>query len=224
MTTKTIRILIADDHSLIRQGLKTIIEFQENLSVVCECDNGTDALANMSVLKPDVAIIDINMPGKTGLEVLKEARDSGFETKIIMLTVESDRKTLMSAIEFGADGFILKDSDAKDIIDAMHEVIKGENYIDKRLVKLLIYDLKHKDDDHNDEVLFSELTSREFDVLELISQGMTNAEIAEELFLSEKTVKNYASSVFRKLDVKDRVQAALYAIKNDIEKYRIKEK
>ncbi|MGB3368325.1 MAG: response regulator transcription factor, partial [Acidaminobacteraceae bacterium] len=178
MTTKTTRILIADDHSLIRQGLKTIIEFQETLSVVCECDNGVDAISNMKLLKPDVAIIDVNMPGKTGLEVLEEAKIAGLKSKIIMLTVESDRKTLMSAIEFGADGFILKDSDAKDILDAVYEVVKGENYIDKRLVKLLIYDLKHKVAGHNDELLFSELTNREFDVLELISRGMTNAEIA----------------------------------------------
>lgn len=220
MTIRTTRILIADDHSLIRQGLKTIIEFQDSLSVVCECDNGIDAIDNMKVLKPDLAIIDINMPGKTGLEVLKEVKESTSKTKIIMLTVESDRKTLMSAIEYGADAFILKDSDAKDIIDAVSEVIKGDNYIDKRLVKLLIYDLKHKGESEKDDLLFSELTPREFDVLQLISQGMTNAEIANELFLSEKTVKNYASSIFRKLDVNDRVQAALYAIKNDIEMHK----
>ncbi len=222
MTLKTIRILIADDHSLIRQGLKTIIEFQDDFSVVCECDNGCDAIDNIKVLNPDVAVIDVNMPGENGIRVLEESKIRGFETKIIMLTVESDKKTLMSAIELGADGFILKDSDARDIVDAIHEVYKGENYIDKRLVKLLIHDITHKNEQKNNGEFLTKLTCREIDVLKLISIGMTNSEIADELFISEKTVKNYASSIFRKLDVKDRVQAALFALKNNIEDHCIK--
>lgn len=216
MTTKTIRILIADDHSLIRQGLKTILEYQEGMKVIGEADNGDDAIENIKVLVPDVAILDVNMPKKTGLEVLKNIRENSFNTKVILLTVESDRNTLLSAIDFGVDGFILKDSDSSDIIDAISEVIKGENYIDKRLVKLLIHDLKHKDEKDEKQNAIAELTERELEVLKLISKGHTNIEIADALYLSEKTVKNYASSIFKKLDVKDRVQAALYAIKHNV--------
>ncbi len=170
-------------------------------------------------LKPDVILLDFHMPDMTGLEVLKAMKEEALSSKAIMLTVADDRKTLLECIQFGAEGYILKDSDTVDIVSAIREVFRGESYIDKRLVKLLVETFTDHSDEEEADDKFAELTERELDVLGCISEGMTNREVASTLFLSEKTVKNYASSLFRKLGVKDRVQATLYAINNNLKEY-----
>ena len=215
MNTKLKRILVADDHGLIREGLKTILGFQEGIKVVGEAINGKEAVENALALIPDVVLLDVNMPDMTGLEVLKEIKEKETSIKIIMITAAGDRETLFSALEAGADGYILKDSESVDLIQAIDEVCNGETYIDKRLLSYLINKIKRQST-HSDNKLLT-LTSRELGVLKLISQGYTNKEVSEELFLSEKTVKNYATTVFKKLEVKDRVQATLYALRNHIE-------
>ena len=222
MSTIPIRVFIADDHALIRQGLKRVIEFEADVAVVGDGENGRSSLEQIVLLKPDIILLDFHMPDMTGLEVLKALKEKGVSSKAIMLTVADDRKTLLECIQFGAEGYILKDSDTTDIISAIREVHKGESYIDKRLVKFLLETFT----DHNEEDelanKFGELTERELDVLKSISKGMTNKEVAQTLFLSEKTVKNYASSLFRKLGVKDRVQATLYAINNNLAEYMVR--
>jgi len=224
MSTVPIRVFIADDHSLIRQGIKRIIEFETDIAVVGDASNGQLALDEVMHLKPDIILLDFHMPDMTGLEVLKAMKERALLSKAIMLTVADDRKTLLECIQFGAEGYILKDSDTVDIVSAIREVYRGESYIDKRLVKLLVETFTDHGEDDETEDKFSELTERELDVLGCISEGMTNKEVASTLFLSEKTVKNYASSLFRKLGVKDRVQATLYAINNNLKDYLIKNK
>lgn len=224
MSTVPIRVFIADDHSLIRQGIKRIIEFESDIAVVGDAANGQLALDEVMHLKPDIILLDFHMPDMTGLEVLKAMKEKDLMSKAIMLTVADDRKTLLECIQFGAEGYILKDSDTVDIVSAIREVYRGESYIDKRLVKLLVETFTDHSDEDETEDKFSELTERELDVLGCISEGMTNKEVASTLFLSEKTVKNYASSLFRKLGVKDRVQATLYAINNNLKDYLLKNK
>jgi len=216
MSIVPIRVFIADDHALIRQGIKRIIEFEGDIAVVGDASNGQMTLEQVKLLKPDVILLDFHMPDMTGLEVLKDLKNTDIMTKSVMLTVADDRKTLLECIQFGAEGYILKDSDTVDIVSAIREVHRGESFIDKRLVKLLVETFTENKEEDELTHKFRDLTEREIEVLKSISEGMTNREVAQKLFLSEKTVKNYASSVFRKLGVKDRVQATLYAINNHL--------
>ncbi|MDF2614265.1 MAG: Two-component response regulator [Clostridia bacterium] len=217
MKKEDIKVFIADDHDIIRQGLKRIISFEEEISVIGEAENGEKALELLEGLKPDVVILDCNMPLKNGIEVLQSVKQKDAAIKVIMLTVENDRKTIHNAIDIGADGYMLKDSAGTEIIHAVKMVYRGEKYIDKSLISLLFMDIKDKSK-KNDSVL-DELSRREIQVLMEISRGLSNKEIADQLCLSEKTVKNYATNVFKKLNVYDRVQATIAALQNDIEDY-----
>ena len=217
MKENLIRISIADDHDIIRQGLKRIISFQEDLSIVSEAENGEIALSMLKLYETDVLLLDFNMPLLNGIEVLKIIKQQENNLKVIMLTVENDRKTLHEAIDIGADGYLLKDSAGTEIVNAIKTVFNGEKYIDKSLVSLLFSDIKS-----SNKIKISILdclTKREVEVLMEISKGLSNKEIGDVLYLSEKTVKNYATNLFRKINVDDRVQAAILAINNNIVDY-----
>lgn len=218
MNCKVIRLVIADDHALIRAGIKTILSFQDDIKIIGEAINGQEAIDHVLTLKADVIFLDVNLPDMTGLEVLKRLKEAGVHTKVVMLTADDERETLFQAIEAGADGYILKDSESTDMVQAVREVCRGETYIDKRLVRFLVNQVKRKT--ASTENKLSELTERELSVLKLIAQGMTNQEIAETLFLSEKTIKNYATTIYKKLEVNDRVKATLYALNNDIDSFQ----
>lgn len=217
MKNQVIKILIADDHDIIRHGLKRIISFEEDLEVVGEAENGEKALKLLELLSPDVVLLDFNMPLMNGIDVLTSIKQKETSAKVIMLTVENDRKTIHEAIDIGADGYMLKDSAGTDIINAIKMVYQGEKYIDKSLVSMLFMDIKVKDKRKSN--IFENLSKREIDVLINIARGLSNKEIGEELFISEKTVKNYATNLFRKLNVKDRVQATIFALESNIEEY-----
>ena len=217
MNSNLIRILVADDHNLIREGLKRILDFQDGMKLIGEAINGQDAMESIEALLPDIVLLDVNMPDISGIDVLRRMKQKEMTVKAIMLTVAGDRETLFEAIEAGAEGYILKDSETIDLVQAIKEVNEGETYIDKRLVSLLVDNFKMRKT--STENRLSELTERELEVLRLISEGYTNKEVGEKLFISEKTVKNYATNVFKKLEVKDRVQATLYAIRNHIEEF-----
>lgn len=217
MKNQVIKVVIADDHDLIRQGLKRIISFEDDLMVVGDAENGEDALKLVAEHEPDVVLLDLNMPIMNGIEALKNIKNQGNRIKVIMLTVENDRKTIHSAIDIGADGYVLKDSAGTEIVSAIRAVYKGEKYIDKSLVSLLFSDIKSKD--KKTTSILDSLTNREIEVLIKISMGLSNKEIGEELFLSEKTIKNYATNIFRKINVTDRVHATILAIGIGIEDY-----
>ncbi|KRQ86268.1 Transcriptional regulatory protein DegU [Caloramator mitchellensis] len=210
-----IKVLIADDHELIRQGLERIVSFEEDLIVIFKAKNGEEVLSYLNRDIPDVLLLDINMPKMDGIEVLRRIKKEYGELKVIMLTVESDKATIFTAIDIGADGYILKDSAAEEIVDAIRTVYSGEKYIDKSLVSLLFKDIRNKEKEKNS--IFDALSKREVEVLYYMSKGLSNKEIGDMLYLSEKTVKNYATSIFLKLNVHDRVQAAILALQNDIE-------
>lgn len=216
MKKEGIKVLIADDHDLIRQGLKTIISFQEDLLICGEVENGEKVIEAIKLTKPDVVLLDINMPIVRGIAVLRQIKEK-HDAKVIMLTIENDRKTIHKAIDIGADGYVLKDSAGTEIVNAIKTVWEGEKYIDRSLVSLLFTDIQGRGKKITG--ILDALTRRELEVLYHISKGLSNKEIGAELFLTEKTVKNYATNVFRKIDVEDRVQATIFAIENNIDDF-----
>jgi len=221
MKSKMIRIIIADDHKLIREGIKKLLHLNKGIKIVGEAANGNETLELVKFLKPDILIVDVNMPIKSGLEVLEEIKVTTSEVKVILLTIHDDEESLKKALSLGADGYILKDSNPSKISEIIDSILSGETYIDKRLVNLLV-DI-YKKDHLSEENKFHELTNREIEVLYFLSNGFTNNEIVLELFIAEKTVKNYVTSIYSKLNVSNRVKAALFAIENHIEGYLKKE-
>lgn len=219
MKNEAIRILIADDHDIIRQGLKRIISFEEDMDIAYEAENGEKALEILKHHELDVVVLDCNMPVMNGIQVLESVKEQGDKPRVIMLTVENDRKTINTAINIGADGYMLKDSAGTEIVNAIRIVHNGEKYIDKSLVSILFSNMRVKSS--KSPSILDNLSKREIEVLIKISKGLSNKEIAEQLYISEKTVKNYATNLFRKINVKDRVQATILAIENNIQEYYI---
>ncbi|NLU52333.1 MAG: response regulator transcription factor [Clostridiaceae bacterium] len=209
-----IKVVIAEDHSMIREGLKRLLEFEPDIRVVDGFADGKSLVDNYLAIKPDVVLMDINMPVLNGLEALSKIKAMDNNAKVVVLTIHHDKEYLFRALELGASGFILKDADAKVLIDAIRNVYHGRTYIQPTMTGELVTEFKRMKNGISDSSKL--LTTREIEVLKLLSKGMLNKEIANELFISEKTVKNHISNIFRKLDVQDRTQAAVYAIKNKI--------
>ncbi|MDD3839297.1 MAG: response regulator transcription factor [Clostridia bacterium] len=210
-----IRVLIADDHSLMRKGLKQILELEKDIKVIGQAVDGKEAVDMCIKCQPDVVLMDINMPVLNGIQAVKKIRESGSESKIIMLTIHENREYLLKTIKVGAEGYILKDAEVDHLIEAIRNVYRGETYIQPNLTTYLIKEFS-KSNRRTTEKDECNLTRREREVLELIAEGMNNREIADELFISEKTVKNHVSNIFRKIDVNDRTQAAIFAFKNNM--------
>lgn len=213
-----ISVLIADDHSLVREGLKKIIEFEDDMIVIGQVGNGQDAVEMSKQLKPDVILMDINMPVLNGLEAIKEIKSANISSKIIVLTIHEDREYLFKTLQMGADGYILKDAEAHILISAIRTVYKGETYIQPNMTNELIKEFNRLTKHEREKPKEDLLTEREKEVLALIAKGMLNKQIAKELYISEKTVKNHISNIFKKLNVTDRTQAAIYALKHNIVK------
>lgn len=211
-----IKILIADDHSLIRQGLKQILELEKDMIVIAQASNGREAIQLARECRPDVILMDINMPGINGLQAIKELKQERLDSRIIVLTIHEDREYLFKTLQMGAEGYVLKDAEPSVLVDAIRNVYSGQSYIQPNMTAELVKEFNRvtlHEKEKNDE---SNLTSREIEVLELIAEGMINKEIAKRLYISEKTVKNHVSNIFRKLNVSDRTQAAIYAFKHNI--------
>lgn len=214
---KKIKVAIADDHALIREGIKKLLELEENFEIVALAGDGIEALECIRNTQPDVILLDINMPNMNGIDCLKQIKTDYPETKVIMLTIHEDAEYLIETINIGAEGYVLKDADVSSLVKAIQKVVQGEVYIHPTLSGILVREYKRKDKNMED-VIGNNLTKREFEVIRLISRGYNNKEIAMELFISEKTVKNHVSNIFKKIKVTDRTQAALYAIKHNITK------
>lgn len=208
-----IRVMITDDHSMIREGLKQLLEFDGSIEVVGEASNGVECLEKLSECKPEVLLLDINMPEKNGIEVLEQMKAEDSEVKVLILTVHNEMDYLMKAVDIGVDGYILKDSESSELKKAIRTVRDGESYIQPSMIPALNNQLLNRDTDKNK---ISMLTNRELEVLVQVANGMFNKEIATNLNISERTVKNHISNIFKKIDVSDRTQAAVFAIKNNI--------
>lgn len=207
---KPIKIIIADDHKLVREGIRQLLELDGEIKVIAEADNGIQCIEKMRIQKPDVLLLDINMPNMNGLEVLQELKEAGINQKILILTIHNEVEYLLKAVEIGVDGYVLKDSNSDVLKKAIITIHQGETYIQASLAPYLKMKLNKKE-----KVKLDDLTRRETEVLKLVARGLFNKEIADTLSISEKTVKNHVSSIFKKINVSDRTQAAVYAIKNN---------
>lgn len=208
-----VRVMIADDHSMIREGLKQLLELEGDFQVIEEACDGVECLEKLSKIIPDILLLDINMPNMNGLEVLQKMKDKRMRVKVLVLTVHNEVEYLLKAVDIGINGYLLKDSESAELKKAILTVVKGEDYIQPSLIPLLNAKMI---DRNKDNVKIESLTRREMDVLKLLAVGMYNKEVAEKLSISERTVKNHVSNIFKKIGVTDRTQAAVFAIRNNL--------
>ena len=209
----SINILLADDHRMVREGLKQLLDFEKELKVIGEAGDGYECLNLTNKLKPDIVLLDLNMPNLDGLQVLEIMKQQKMDCKIIILTIHKEIDYLVKALDVGCEGYVLKDSDFDTLKNAIISVYNGDTYIEPTLTPMLNASLAERD------VLrdkLNELTKREIEVLKMIAGGALNKEIASTLNISERTVKNHVSNIFKKINVSDRTQAAVFAIKNNL--------
>lgn len=207
------KIIIADDHLMIREGLKQLLELDGNIEVVAEANDGEECLRILKEKAADVLLLDINMPKKNGIEVLQDIKKRRFPIKVLILTVHNEVEYLLKAVDIGIDGYILKDSDSDELKNAIEIVMAGNTYIQPSLIPSLN---ARRNEYSLDRDKIESLTKRELDVLLLIAAGCSNRKISDELSISERTVKNHISHIFKKIDVEDRTQAAVFTIRNNL--------
>jgi NarL family two-component system response regulator LiaR len=209
-----IRILLADDHALFRQGLRSLLEAEPDFRVIGEARDGREALRHALEARPDIILMDIQMPGLDGVQATQEILREWPQAKVIMLTMYRQDAYVFEAVKTGARGYLLKDADAKELLEAIRRVQAGEVLLDAELAEQIIQDFKRKHEATPRP--HAELSEREVQILRLVAQGYTNLEIASELSLSEKTVRNRLSDIFQKLHLNNRTQAALYALREGL--------
>lgn len=212
MSTK---VMLVDDHALIREGIKQLLEFDGSIDVIEQASDGAECLEKLQHVQPDILLLDINMPNVNGIEVLEEIKKKNIPVKVLMLTVHSEAEYLVQAVDIGANGYILKDCGSEELKKAIQSVMDGDSYIQPSLIPSLNSRLVNRD---IDKEKIAALTKREMEILTQIAGGMFNKEIAMNLNISERTVKNHISNIFKKIDVSDRTQAAVFGIKNNIVK------
>lgn len=208
-----INVMIADDHSMIREGLKQLLELEGEFKVIAEASDGIECIDKLKEVQPDVLLLDINMPNRNGLEVLQIMKDKKIKVKVLVLTIHSEVEYLLKAVDIGVNGYLLKDSESAELKKAIVAVMNGDSYIQPSLIPVLNAKMIDRD---TDSVKIESLTKRELEVLKNLSYGMYNKEIAEKLEISERTVKNHISNIFKKIEVTDRTQAAVFAIRNNL--------
>lgn len=208
-----VRVLIADDHTMFRQGLRQILETQEEMEVVGEAGDGLEAVEQAVILQPDVVLMDINMPGLDGVSAIRQITQRCPRAKSVVLTMYRRDRYLFEAIKAGAYGYLLKDADAADLLRAIRAVVQGEALVDPSIALRLLDELRRRDEQPEPQVV---LTQRDVEVLRLVAQGLANSEIAQKLVVSEKTVRNRLSVIFQKLHLSNRTEAALYALREGL--------
>ncbi len=201
------RVFLLDDHEVVRRGLRELIESEDDLTVVGEASTAEEALSRIPPTRPDVAVLDVRLPDGSGVEVCREIRSGHPEIQCLMLTSFADDEALFSAIMAGAAGYVLKQVKGTDLIEAIRHVGRGESLLDPSMTRSVLERLRAKPED--DEL--SGLSQQERRILELIADGLTNRQIGENMFLAEKTVKNYVSNLLTKLGMSRRTEAAAYA-------------
>lgn len=219
-------IVIIDDHQLFREGVKRILDYEATFQVVAEGDDGEQAVALVEQYKPDVVIMDINMPNLNGVEATKQLIESYPETKVIILSIHDDESYVTHALKTGANGYLLKEMDADSLVEAVKVVADGGSYLHPRVTHNLVREYRrlavvsgqsmssHPHIEMEIRRPLHILTRRECEVLQLLADGKSNRGIGDDLFISEKTVKNHVSNILQKMNVNDRTQAVVVAIKN----------
>jgi two-component system, NarL family, nitrate/nitrite response regulator NarL len=208
---QAIRILVADDHAIFRDGLRKLLEASDDAQIVGEAANGVECTKMLAKLKPDILLLDLRMPEKDGLAVLEELNFDSMTTRVIVLTAAEDDRDVVRAMRLGARGVVLKQSASDLLLKSIHKVYDGEIWLDNRMTAEVIDAFKKSAEagQRREKPLLSE---REKEIVQLVAQGFRNREIGEKLFISEQTVKNHLHNIFDKLGVSDRLELALYAI------------
>ena len=206
---ETLRVMLVDDHEVVRQGLRALLEAEGDIEVVAEAENGPTAVSLASAHRPDVVVMDVRMPGGSGVEACRAIRDERPDAQVIMLTSFSDDEALFNSIMAGAAGFVLKQIRGRDLIDAIRTVAGGKSLLDPDVTKRVLERLRKAKFDDKDPKL-ARLSPQEERILDMVGDGLTNREIAERIHLSDKTVKNYVSTILQKLEVSRRAEAASY--------------
>lgn len=220
MQEAAITVLLVDDHKLVRQGVRTFLELQPDIQVLAEADNGEAAIQLVTQLKPAIVLMDMIMPGMNGIEATRRIRQASPQSRIIILTSFHDDEYIFPALRAGAISYVLKDVGPDELADTIRKAAREESVLHPRVAARVVQEIQGvKKESHN---LSEDLSERELDVLRLIAAGHSNAEIAERLVISEKTVKGHVSNILGKLHTADRTQAAIYAWEHGIVRRKAK--
>jgi two-component system response regulator NreC len=211
-----IRILLADDHTLFRQGVKTLLAAESDIEIVGEAANGTEALERAGQFRPDVVLMDIGMPGPSSFETTRQIRRNRPETKVLFLTMYDDEDYLVEGMEVGASGYVLKDSPAPQLVAAIRDISRGGSYLSPRMLSQLVDDFRTRIKSTDRLPRFATLTPREKEVLKMLAEGNSVKEVACQLNLSVKTVEAHKFNLMRKLDIHNKAQLVQYAIQKKI--------
>jgi DNA-binding NarL/FixJ family response regulator len=222
-STRKIRLMIVDDHPLFRAGLRRVLELEEDLNIAGEVSNGTDALEKARKLRPQVILMDVNLPGMNGLQVTRELTASHTDCAVIILTAYHDDEQMLHALRAGAYSYFPKDVNPQELVDAVHQAAAGKYVVNEQILskpQIASWLLNQFEqmagagvDDLDSDHKFQPLSAREMEILKCITSGQSNKEIAKALGISRQTVKNHMTSILRKLAVNDRTQAAVYALR-----------
>jgi DNA-binding NarL/FixJ family response regulator len=211
-----LRVLVVDDHDLFRTGLRNLLE-EQSVNVVGEAGDGESAIRLAPDLAPDVIIMDLNMPGAGGVETTRRLASLAPLSRVVVLTISADDEDVMNAVLAGACGYLLKDASIQDLIAGIRAAAAGESLISPQIAAKVLQRLRAQTKDAQAaEIIRAELSDRELEVLKLIANGKDNAQIARELFISPKTVKNHISNILMKLQIENRIQAAVYAVRSGL--------
>lgn len=213
-----IRVMICDDHALFRRGLIMVLESEDGIEVVGEAEDGEEAIARVEDLAPDVVLMDVRMPRVSGIEATRKIAEAVPSTKILMLTVSDEEDDLYDAIKAGATGYLLKEISIEEVATAIRAVVSGQSLISPSMASKLLSEFTSlaKRADERQSVPTPRLTDRELEVLKLVAQGMSNREIAGDLYISENTVKNHVRNILEKLHLHSRMEAVVYAVREKL--------
>jgi len=211
-----IRIMLADDHTLFRQGIRTLISAEADMEVVGEAPNGGDAVEKANEVRPDVVLMDIGMPGLSSFEATRQIKKNRPETKVLFLTMYDDEDYLVEGMEVGASGYVLKDSPSQQLVAAVRDICRGGSYLSPRMLSQLVDDFRSRIKSANRLPRFATLTTREREVLKMLAAGHPVSDIAEKLSLSSTTVSTYRARILLKMNLKTNADLILYAITNKL--------
>ena len=216
-TNSMIEVLIADDHAIVRRGLRTLIAGEADMDVAGEAMDGFEVVSRARDLNPDVILLDLVMPGQSGLEAISQIKSDNPDARVLVLTSFGDNERVFSAIRAGASGYLLKDASPEQLLQAIHDVYNGESHLHPTIALKMLRELDNPVTVAANRPLTEDpLTEREVEVLRLVAQGLSNQEIAKTLTISERTVGNHIGSILRKLHLANRTQAALYALRRGL--------
>jgi len=211
--SERIRVLIADDHHVVRGGIRALLEIEDDIDVIDEAADGVETVLKTRSLNPDVILMDLMMPRKTGIEAIEEIKQEDPDARILVLTSYSDDEKVFAAIKAGALGYLLKETSTKELLQAIRDVYRGESSLHPAIARKLIRELNRPS---NLPPADEPLTEREIEVLVFVARGYSNQDIANALFISERTVRTHVSNILSKLHLANRTQAALYALKEGL--------